>query len=155
MRSIPWRNSALLVKHERGGREKRDTCLVMLLAMLCVHLEDLRGRNAGHRQAAREQSTRETGVSSPPARAWGSGPQATLSQPEMGVQIVPIFRARLPLHQRHILFEGHDLAVQAFDRDRRDVPAWLPDFEVLLSCVHPARDQAFPPAFGSHSSLGG
>src|SRR5713101_10080007 len=58
----------------------------------------------------------------------------------MSAQILPIFGACLPLHQRHILLERHGLAVQAFDRDRLDVPRWLPDLEVLLGCVHPAGD---------------
>ncbi len=83
------------------------------------------------------------------------GPEAALMVSGMGVQILPIFRARLPLHQRHILLEGHDLAMQTFDRDRRDVPPWLPDLEVLFGGVHPTGDPAFLPVFGSRSSLGG
>src|SRR6266704_286847 len=43
-----------------------------------------------------------------------------------------------PLHQRHILLEGHRLAVQALDRDRLDVPFRLPDVEALLCRVDPA-----------------
>ncbi len=35
---------------------------------------------------------------------------------------------------------GHDLAVQLFDRNRLDESPGLPDLEVLLGGVHPARD---------------
>ncbi len=103
--------------------------------MLCMHEEDLRGTHARHTQAAHEQRTREMAVSFLLALAWGSGPQATLGQPGMGVQIVSVFRAGLLLHQRHILLERHALAVQAFDRDRPDEPPRLPDLELLLGGV--------------------
>src|SRR6266404_1646840 len=68
------------------------------------------------------------------------GPEAALMVSGMCVQILPIFRARLPLHQRHILLEGQDLSMQAFDLDRLDVPPWLPDLEVLFGGVHPTGD---------------
>jgi hypothetical protein len=63
-----------------------------------------------------------------------------LGQLGMGAQILSVFRARLLLHQRHILLEGHRLAIQAFDRDQLDKSPRLPDLEALLGGVHPARD---------------
>ena len=58
----------------------------------------------------------------------------------MGAQILPIFRARFPLHERHVFLERHHLAMQAFDRDRLDASSRLPDVKLLLIGVHPARD---------------
>ena len=58
----------------------------------------------------------------------------------MGTQILPVFRARPLLHQRHIILEGHRLSMQAFDRGRFDASCRLPDVKLLLGGVHPARD---------------
>ena len=58
----------------------------------------------------------------------------------MGVQILLIFRARLPLHQRHLVLKWHRLSIQTFDRDRLDEPPGLPDVKALLGGVDPARD---------------
>jgi len=58
----------------------------------------------------------------------------------MDAQILLIFGARLPLHQRHVVLEGHGLAMQPFDRDRLDDSFWLPDVEALLGGIDPAAD---------------
>jgi hypothetical protein len=68
----------------------------------------------------------------------GSSPQSALGEPGMGAQILLIFGARLLLHQRHIVLEGHRLSIQAFDGNRLDASSWLPDVEALLGGVHPA-----------------
>jgi hypothetical protein len=58
----------------------------------------------------------------------------------MGAQILLIFGARFALQQRHILLEGHRLAMQTCDRDRLDEPLRFPDVEALLCGIDPARD---------------
>ena len=68
-----------------------------------------------------EEGPRDADVGSPQAvLARGSSPQAALRQPRMGAHVLLVFRARLLLHERYILPEGHRLSIQAFDRNRLD-----------------------------------
>ena len=53
-------------------------------------------------------------------RAADLRPQASLSEPLMRAQRLLVFRARLPLHQSHVLLERRDLPVSPFDGDRLD-----------------------------------
>jgi hypothetical protein len=58
----------------------------------------------------------------------------------VGAQVLLIFRARLLLHQPHIVLEGHRLSMQALDWNRLDALCWLTDVEALFGGVHPAGD---------------
>ena len=41
----------------------------------------------------------------------GLSPQSALPGPGLGLQILPIFRARFPIHERHVFLERHELSV--------------------------------------------
>lgn len=62
-------------------------------------LDKLRTERYHHEQATHDGNVRSHRV----ALAWGSDPQATLSQPRMVAQVLLIFGARLSLHQLYIL----------------------------------------------------
>ncbi len=71
---------------------------------------------------------------------YSSSPQSALGESRMGAHILLIFGARLLLHQRHIVLEGHRLSIQALDGNRLDASCWLPDVEALLGGIHIAGD---------------